>query len=41
MRIVEDAPEQIYGFAMRPRMIAQHALDSSQSKRQKRVAAAV
>jgi len=41
MRIVEDDPDQIYCFGMRPRMIAQQAVDRPQCKRQKRVTAAV
>jgi hypothetical protein len=32
MRVVEDIPEPIYGFAMRPRLIAEYALDLSQRK---------
>ena len=39
MRVVEDIPEPIYGFAMRPRLIAEYALDLSQRKRENCVAA--
>jgi hypothetical protein len=41
MRVVEDIPEPIYGFAMRPRLIAEYALDLSQRKRENCVAAAL
>jgi hypothetical protein len=41
MWVVEDVPEQIYRFAMRPRMIAKRPLDRAQCKRKKRIAAAV
>jgi hypothetical protein len=41
MRVVEDIPEPIYGFAMRPRLIAEYAPDLSQRKRENCVAAAL
>jgi hypothetical protein len=37
--VVEDVPEPIYGLAISSRLIANHALDLSQRKREKRVAA--
>src|SRR6516165_7384660 len=41
MWIVEDAPELIYCLAISPRLIGNHALDLTQRKREKCVAAAV
>src|SRR5262245_66321285 len=41
MRVVEDVPELIYCLAISPRLIGNHALNRSQCKRKKRVAAAL
>src|SRR5260221_14700961 len=41
MGIVENVPQQVYCFAIGPRMIAKHTLDRSECKRDKRVAAAL
>jgi hypothetical protein len=41
VRLVEDVPEQIYCFAMRPRSIGKHALDRSKRERENSVAAAL
>jgi hypothetical protein len=41
VRIVKNVPEPIDRFAMRPRVIAEHALDLSQRKRENCVAAAL
>jgi hypothetical protein len=41
MWVVEDVPELIYGFAISPRLVGNHALNRSQRKREKCVAAAV
>jgi hypothetical protein len=41
MWVIEDVPELIYCLAISPRLIANHALNRSQCKREKCVAAAV
>jgi len=41
MWVVEDVPELIYCLAISPRLIGNHALNRSQRKREKCVAAAV
>src|SRR5438094_9738892 len=41
VRVIEDVPEPIDRFAMRPRVIAEHALDLSHCKRENCVAAAL
>jgi len=41
VRVVKHLPELVYGLPISPRMVGNHALDPSQCKRAKRVAAAL
>src|SRR5260370_42301929 len=41
MWVIKDVPEAIYGLAISSRLIAKHALDLPQGKREKCVAAAL
>ena len=41
MWVIKDIPEAIYGLAISPRLIANHAFDRSQREREKRVATAL